>query len=287
MLHREKVLMALMEAAGGAASRAQLLQWAFLLSHECPSGGGSAFYDFLGYGAGPYSFCLCREIGTLTDGRFIEETAEAVWKLLPRGRKAAEETDPHVWKDIRALLRDHRRTAESADGCGRYRSPSTRNGRRRADAPATRVAGAVNSAGYEGLSVDGFLNGLLVAGIERLIDVRNNPVSRRFGFHRSTLDRLCGLLGIEYYHFPDLGIPPALRRDLTTEQDYENLFEAYERDVLDSRPPSFGTVAGLAAGKPSALVCVETDPRRCHRSRLADRLAKATGMPVNHLEILA
>lgn len=52
---------------------------------------------------------------------------------------------------------------------------------------------AVHTAGYEGLTVGGFLDMLLRHGIGRVIDVRCNPVARRCGFHKSTLSPLRAL----------------------------------------------------------------------------------------------
>ncbi|NJM48439.1 MAG: DUF488 domain-containing protein [Alkalinema sp. RU_4_3] len=71
------------------------------------------------------------------------------------------------------------------------------------------------------------MNLLLESGISRLIDVRFNPISRRFGFHRSTLGRLCGFLGIDYQHLPELGIPGSEREDLGASSQYESLFSNY------------------------------------------------------------
>ena len=91
-------------------------------------------------------------------------------------------------------------------------------------------------AGYEGLQIDGFLNILLEAGIEQIIDVRHNPISRRYGFHKSTLSGVCGRLNIEYKHVPEVGIPSELRANLRQPSDYIPLFQEYEKKTLSSQP---------------------------------------------------
>ena len=115
---------------------------------------------------------------------------------------------------------------------------------------------AVYTAGYEGQQVDAFLDMLMRTGIQQLLDVRNNPVSRRYGFHKTTLDRLCKSLDIEYLHRPELGIPPVLRQTLNTQADYEALFTKYEASVL--------TDEAVAVEEVSQLVQYHTDRSGLH-----------------------
>jgi uncharacterized protein (DUF488 family) len=134
--------------------------------------------------------------------------------------------------------------------------------------------------GYEGWQVDGFLNHLLECGIRQLIDTRNNPVSRSYGFHKKTLERLCQSVGIDYFHLPRLGIPPSLRKDLRTYQDYQVLFSTYENQLAES---DFKHVSALMKEKPSMLMCVEKDPKFCHRGRLAAKLKLTSDLAIVNL----
>jgi len=142
---------------------------------------------------------------------------------------------------------------------------------------------AVYTTGYEGESIDAVLNNLLRAGMERLIDVRHNPSSRKYGFSKKTLARLCERLDIEYVHLPELGIPASWRRTLETFKDYQALLRKYDRSILPKVPTAVTRVSQLIKERPSALLCVEADIRCCHRSRLADRISSETGLPVVHL----
>jgi len=143
----------------------------------------------------------------------------------------------------------------------------------------------VFTAGYEGLLVDGFLNGLIRSGIRRLIDVRNNPVSRRYGFHKTTLARLCGKLGIEYVHFPELGIASDQRQDIDAPGARQSLFDEYERNTLSAHRDSITRVGALMLELPSVLVCMEACHSQCHRSRLASAVSATTGLQTRHLEL--
>ena len=109
---------------------------------------------------------------------------------------------------------------------------------------------------------------LVYAGIERLIDVRNNPVARRYGFHKSTLERLTGNLGIEYRHFPELAIKSEQRRDLRSKEDYRSLFDEYEQTTVLLENAAVDAVSALIREKASVLVCMEKAQECCHRSRL-------------------
>ncbi len=142
---------------------------------------------------------------------------------------------------------------------------------------------AVFTAGYEGLSVDAFINLFIENGVRRLVDIRRNPVARRYGFHRSTLNRLCGYLEIEYVHEPDLGIASEKRRGLVDFRDYEALFSDYEKTTLIQEQYAIDRVTSLVQEKPSVLVCMEADPICCHRLRLAKVIAERSGLPIRHL----
>jgi uncharacterized protein (DUF488 family) len=61
--------------------------------------------------------------------------------------------------------------------------------------------------GYEGAAMDEFLAALKNAGVERLIDVRALPLSRRPGFSKSPLRSTLEEAGIEYVHLKALGTP--------------------------------------------------------------------------------
>jgi len=142
---------------------------------------------------------------------------------------------------------------------------------------------AVYTVGYEGIMVDALLDCLLRRGIKRLIDVRCNPIARRYGFHKNTLCRLCGDVGIEYLHFASLGVPSAWRTDLSDRPSYMRLFERYDREILPKQHAAVEKVAGLMVDMPSALMCMEADHDSCHRSRLAALVSRQTLLQVVEL----
>lgn len=287
MIQRQKILLHFLHLAGGKASRLQLVKWLFLLAQESRAATSAAHYQFVPYKFGPFSFTLYQELEALIrDAELTAPTENELQAAKPRfaappiGEPALELEIDRCWQRY-----GHLGTTALLDTVyARYpwfTMNSDQKERRAVKRPV--VKPAVFTAGYEGLQVDGFLNLLLQSGIQRLVDVRNNPVSRRYGFHKSTLAKLCDRLGIEYRHEPEVGIPSAWRTELDTQADYDRLFDRYERDILPAQPDAIGRIAALVKAAPSVLVCQECEPRCCHRTRLAKRVADATGLPIRDL----
>lgn len=66
----------------------------------------------------------------------------------------------------------------------------------------------VASVGYQGFqSADEFADRVAAAGVERVIDVRELPVSRKRGFGRRLLSLRLAESGIDYVHMGELGNP--------------------------------------------------------------------------------
>jgi uncharacterized protein (DUF488 family) len=288
MLKRQRALLAILDHAGRDATRLELTKWSFILNKEAPTGGGPAFYQFVPYKFGPYSFCIYQEAAALTREGLIEEVDSRTWRLLPAGRSAARSLNGDVKSDVISLLR--RFSTIGVNALIEYvydRYPwFTLNSEIGSRVDRPHAAPAIYTAGYEGLLVDGFLDGLLRQGIRRVIDVRSNPVSRRYGFHKNTLARLCDYVGVEYAHFPELGIESDQRQALGGPADHAALLARYERLMLPALGTSVDAVASLMSEKPSVLLCMESDPAQCHRSRLAVAVSRVADLPVSHLEFV-
>ena len=135
--------------------------------------------------------------------------------------------------------------------------------------------------GYEGAAMDEFLAALKNAGVERLIDVRALPLSRRPGFSKSPLRSALEEAGIEYVHLKALGTPAEGRsaaragRHADLKRIYAGQLELPEAIVQGAR------MIELAQEKPSALLCFEREPAHCHRTLLLS--AVAADAEVTHL----
>jgi hypothetical protein len=70
--------------------------------------------------------------------------------------------------------------------------------------PAKQTPGLI-TLGYESKTLETYLNQLLKSGVTLLCDVRRNPLSRKYGFSKSTLSHACAGVGIRYEHLPESG----------------------------------------------------------------------------------
>jgi uncharacterized protein (DUF488 family) len=128
--------------------------------------------------------------------------------------------------------------------------------------------------GYEGTTVPEFIAALQKAGVERVIDVRALPLSRRPGFSKTPLRTALAEVGIDYVHLKALGTPAEGReaarakRQAELERIYSGQLELPEAMVQSAE------MLELAREKPSALLCMERDPVHCHRTLLVRAAAE-------------
>jgi len=119
-----------------------------------------------------------------------------------------------------------------------------------------------------------FLYTLIKNDIRVLCDVRNNPLSRKFGFSKNSLQKYLGNIGIEYVHIPELGISSEKRNNLNSDDDYQNLFKNYKTSLSKRLEHLEKLHQLLVSKKRSALTCFEHDPSNCHRHVIRDFLKK-------------
>ena len=129
--------------------------------------------------------------------------------------------------------------------------------------------------GYERLQPPELLAELEAAGIERLIDVRYRPQSRRPGMSKTRLGDALAARGIAYEHRRALGTPHELRalyhagRVAEASAAFRVHVETESGEDLDA------LAAELAGTGPrTALLCLEADPAVCHRRVLSEALAE-------------
>jgi uncharacterized protein (DUF488 family) len=127
--------------------------------------------------------------------------------------------------------------------------------------------------GYEATTVPEFIAALTEAGVERLIDVRALPLSRRPGFSKSPLRGALEEAGIEYIHLKALGTPAEGRAAARAgrHSDMERIY-AGQLELPEAMAQS-AQMLELASEKPSALMCMEREPEHCHRTLLLKAVA--------------
>jgi uncharacterized protein (DUF488 family) len=127
--------------------------------------------------------------------------------------------------------------------------------------------------GYEGISLEEYLNRLIRNDVKILVDVRNNPLSMKYGFNKNQLKRFCENLGIIYLHFPEVGIQSEQRQELNQQSDYDRLFAIYRENNLTKTITTQHTILNLLKEqKRIALTCFEANICQCHRKHLAEAI---------------
>jgi uncharacterized protein (DUF488 family) len=132
--------------------------------------------------------------------------------------------------------------------------------------------------GYEGISLEEYLNKLILNDIKVLCDVRKNSISMKYGFSKSQLQKACEGVGINYVHIPELGIESDKRQELNTQTDYDKLFILYRSDILSQTIALQEKLLIILKEKERiALTCFEANICQCHRKHLAEAIVKLPG----------
>jgi uncharacterized protein (DUF488 family) len=146
-------------------------------------------------------------------------------------------------------------------------------------------ATALFSVGHGARAADAFVGLLREAGVGLVVDVRVAPGSRRHPhFSRAPLGRLLTEAGIAYeWRGTELGGFRTPKPDSPHTALPVDAFRGYA-DHMETE--TFGEALAwllrAAAERPTAMMCAESDWRRCHRRLIADA-AVVAGTSVVHL----
>lgn len=286
---RQRLLLALVDALEGATAGTDFQKLLFLYTKEWQA---EPSYDFVPYQFGSFSFSSYADKRRLIERALLEDDPSR-WVLTDTGRLAVR-GEKVLGDRTRRFAAAHRLRGDAliAEVYRRYPYYATRSkiaervlpkaADRAAIAaaqPATKGPGLV-TLGYEGRSLEAYLNALLKDSVTMLCDVRRNPLSRKYGFAKSTLSKACENVGIRYEHVPELGIASAERKELKTQADYDALFAEYERKSLPLQGEALKKISGWIQreGQRVALTCYEAEPCQCHRHCVAEALERLGGV---------
>lgn len=142
----------------------------------------------------------------------------------------------------------------------------------------------IATIGHSTVAQEALIARLQAAGVALLVDVRRYPHSRRHPqFNREALAEDMPARGIAYWHLEMLGGRRPVQPDSPNAAWREAGFRGYA-DYLATREFEEGLAALLerAALAPTAIMCAEALPWRCHRRLIADALT-VRGVEVVHL----
>ena len=293
---RQRLLLAFFAALGGRIGRTDFQKLLFLYCQEMDKGRP---YQFVPYQYGAFSFNSYADCRKLIDRGFLVEEEGSGWRLTTHGQETAacrQDASIDSFVDRYRGLRGDPLIAETYTRFPYYAIRSgvvdtVLAGNEKALLRIERARPKKRSAelltiGYQGRSLETYLNLLIGAGVTLLCDVRRNAISRVYGFSKSTLKTGCDRVDIRYVHLRELGISSDRRRGLKTRSDYLRLFTEYDNVDLPQRRSEVSEIQGwLRSGESVALTCFERDSENCHRGRVATVIEAQVTLthPTRHL----
>jgi uncharacterized protein (DUF488 family) len=293
MYYRRKVLLALIEAFGGMLSLTDCQKLMFLFCVRTSQN----IYDFFPYKYGACSFVMHQDklrlttLGYLTESECYQLTEPSTFFQQLNLFDQAEIN--HLVEDIGDLRGDnllHKVYVEYPYFATQSVVAKTLLNKKEyqfvADAKRSEKMPRLFTIGYEGISIDAYLNKLGYNNIKSLVDVRKNPISKKYGFSKGQLKRYAENIGINYFHLPELGVPSNMRQDLTSSEAYQRLFQYYSTETLPHQTIALNQLRQLVeeTGR-IALTCFEAEHTSCHRSMISEYFAHDPNfnVPIVHL----
>lgn len=290
LFERQRLLLNLLDSIGEPVGHTDFQKLLFLYTRECEI---TPSYEFVPYKFGAFSFTSYADKRKLIAGGLLEED-EHNWRLTASGQASVRKRAVaplrlaqfcRRYAALRGnalIVEQYRRYpfyAARSELLDKLRLQPEDLARIEAARPKRRPPGLA-TIGYEGRSLEGYLNALLTDDVTLLCDVRRNPLSRKYGFSKTTLSKACEGVGIRYEHLPELGIASDARRSLKTQGDYDALFADYERHDLPKQGPALAKIRGwMDQGERVALTCYEAQPCQCHRHCVAKALERMGAVP--------
>jgi uncharacterized protein (DUF488 family) len=283
MFYRRKIILSLMQAFNGELHKISLQKLLFLFTHRQVK----PEYDFVPYHYGCYSFSANADLTAMVRHKQLSENKTSFTKTdLADYVKTLSEKDKKILIDITSTygkLSTNALMKLTYVNYHYYAINSVKAKEILTDEQYAKVLNAkpVNNKtilytiGYEGISLEEYLNRLIKNDVKILVDVRNNALSMKFGFSKTQLKTFCASLNIEYLHIPEVGIQSEQRQELKTQTDYDNLFEIYKKQNLRKTLSQQEQILNLLKEKKRiALTCFEANICQCHRKYLAEAITK-------------
>ena len=283
MFYRRKIILALLQAFGGRLDKINLQKLLFLVCQKQKE----PEYDFIPYLYGCYSHSARADLFTMVKKDFLTEDETGYIKKDSTNYLSLLDAEDKRLLNQAYLLYNKM----DADGLMKhtytnfpYYAINSATAERLLTEEQLKKVNAVRPAlnnttlytiGYEGISLEAYLNKLIKNDIKVLVDVRNNPLSQKFGFSKSQLIRYCEGLKIEYIHFGEVGIQSEYRQELKEQSDYDSLFKNYKKKTLPNTISTQEKILDLLRVKKRiALTCFEANICQCHRKHLAEAITQ-------------
>ncbi len=275
-----------MEVFGGKLMKINLQKVLFLITQRQ----AKPAYDFIPFKFGCFSFSANADLTAMVKHGFLTEDEQSFTKKDKQTYLSTlNDTDRRLVNQIYALFRNHDADALMTYTYTQYpyyainsvKAPQLLNRAQMEKVETARPSSSktiMYTIGYEGISLEAYLNKLVKNDIKVLVDVRNNPLSQKYGFSKTLLSSCCNKLGIEYVHFAEVGIHSEDRKELNEQADYDTLFDSYRDNTLPRTTDTQQKILALLQEKQRiALTCFEADICQCHRKHLSEAITRLPG----------
>jgi uncharacterized protein (DUF488 family) len=286
VFYRRKIILGLLQLFDGQLEKIRLQKLLFLFVQRQVK----ADYDFVPYRFGCYSYSANADMTAMVRRGFLKEDEKHVAKidktdylkqLKQDDKRFLAEIKTHYGKMSATALMKHTYLnypfyAIKSEAAEKILNDQELRKVKQANPKQTDTV--LFTIGYEGISLEEYFIRLLKNNVKVLVDVRNNPLSMKYGFSKSQLKKYCGSLGIEYIHFPEVGIQSEQRQELNSQTDYDKLFAEYRKKNLATTGKTQSEILNLLKNhKRIALTCFEANICQCHRKHLAEAITCLSG----------
>ena len=281
MFYRRKIILALLQLFDGQLEKIRLQKLLFLLTNKQ----AKAEYDFIPYKFGCFSYSANADLTAMVTRGYLNEDEKSFEKkdkidylkqLKPADLTLLWEVKTNYGTmNAKALMR-HTYINFPFYAIKSEVAVSILNIEELEKIYNAKPVGhktILFTIGYEGISLEEYLVRLLKNDVKVLVDVRNNPLSMKYGFSKNQLKKYSDSLGIKYMHFPEVGIQSEQRQDLKSQTDYDKLFAIYRNNNLcKTTNTQVEILKLLKEHKRIALTCFESNICQCHRKHLAEAI---------------
>lgn len=286
MFYRRKIILALLQLFDGQLDKIRLQKLLFLFTLKQTK----TEYDFVPYKYGCYSYSANADLTTMVSKGLLTESPKHFAKLdktdylklvKPEDLKHLQQVKTEYGRMSANTLMKHTYInypfyATKSEVAADILDKTELDKVKAAKPNGTKTV--LFTIGYEGISLEEYLVRLLKNDVKVLVDVRNNPLSMKYGFSKTLLKRYCESLGIKYVHIPEVGIQSEQRQELNTQADYDKLFAVYRKQNLTKTTKAQTEILNLLKeSKRIALTCFEANICQCHRKHLAEAIETLPG----------
>lgn len=285
LYYRRKIILALLEIFEGQLTAKSFQKYLFLFTRNQTE----KAFDFVPYQYGCYSFQANQDLTTLSKYGYLDITEQASGRHILLKQKGSylsmlNKSDRYGLAQIKEqfgtlsqteLIRHTYQNYPFYAINSKIAAEILNAGELAKVSQQKRIipGKGLFSIGYEGISLEAYINKLIINDVKILCDVRRNAYSQKYGFSKSQLKTACEGVGIRYIHIPELGIQSEQRKELHSQNDYDLLFEQYEKSTLTNNTDAIRYIRQLIKTDDRiALTCFEKNPAQCHRTRIINKL---------------